>query len=325
MKKFFIYTLLVAFIATISFTGCKETETGGEEAVAFETLTTYLSQNSMDLPDVLTSWIVSRPADLAGVPAFIGTYDIFDLRSAADYGAGHIEGAINVTLGNLLTSAQSTSKPILCVCYTGQTAGHACVALRLSDYSDAVVLKWGMSGWKADLSSKWTDNSGPVNGVVGVEHANWSTTGTKSVSSFGSPSISTSATNGASILAERVDAMLAGGFKGTGSATVLDNPSNYLINNYWAQTDVDHYGHINGAYRVNPLTIAGGEINNLDPSKQICTYCWTGQTSSMITAYLNVLGFNATSLKYGANSMIYSELESHKFVVPSVDYPIVTN
>jgi 3-mercaptopyruvate sulfurtransferase SseA len=32
-----------------------------------------------------------------------------------------------------------------------------------------------------------------------------------------------------------------------------------------------------------------GEINNLDPSKTVVTYCWTGQTSSMITAYLNVL------------------------------------
>jgi len=43
----------------------------------------------------------------------------------------------------------------------------------------------------------------------------------------------------------------------------------------------------------------------------------------MVTAYLNVLGYNATSLKFGANSMIYSELESHKFVAPTVDYPVV--
>jgi hypothetical protein len=45
----------------------------------------------------------------------------------------------------------------------------------------------------------------------------------------------------------------------------------------------------------------------------------------MVTAYLNVLGFNATSLKFGANSMIYSELESHKFVVPATDLPTVTD
>lgn len=324
MKKYFIYTILFALVASISFTGCKETETsGGEEAVAYETLTTYLTQNSMDLPDVLTSWIVGRPASIDDVPSFIGTYDIFDLRSAADFAAGHIDGAINVTFGNLLESAQATTKPILCVCYTGQSASHACVALRLSGYSDAVVLMWGMSGWTSTLSGPWLGNSGDDNGVAGVGHANWTTDATTATSTFDSPVISTTATDGASILAERVDAMLSGGFKGVPSATVLDNPESYFINNFWGQTDVDHYGHIAGAHRVQPLSIANGEIGKLDPSQQICTYCWTGQTSSMVTAYLNVLGYNATSLKFGANSMIYSELESHKFVAPTVDYPVV--
>ncbi len=323
MKKYFIYTILIAFIVSISFTGCKytEVECNCSEVPAYETLTAYMVQNSMDLPDVLASWIVARPAE-ADLSTFLSTYDVFDMRSGDDYGKGHIEGAVNVTLGNLLSNAQSTSKPILCVCYTGQTASHACVALRLSGFSSAVVLKWGMSGWQAGLSGSWLANSGD-NGNIGVGHANWSTTGVESPSAKAAPILSTSATDGATILAERVDAMLAGGFKGTPATTILDNPVVYQINNYWAQTDVDHYGHIAGAFRISPLSIAGGEIDNLDPSAQVCTYCWTGQTSSMITAYLNVLGFNATSLKFGANSTIYSELESHQFVAPSTDLPII--
>ncbi len=325
MKKYLIYSILFAFVATISFTGCKYDDTcdcTDSGSVAYETMTTYMVQNGMDLPDVLSGWIVARPAE-GDLATFLGTYDIFDLRSAADYSNSHIEGAINVTLGNLLEKAATTTKPILCVCYTGQSASHACVGLRLSDYSSAVVLKWGMSGWHASLSGPWLGNSGDDNGVIGVGHANWSTDATETVVTFDSPSFSSASDDGATILADRVDVMLAGGFKGTPAADVLGTPSNFQINNYWAQADVDHYGHIAEAYRINPLSIDGGQMDNLDPSKKVCTYCWTGQTSSMVTAYLNVLGFNATSLKFGANSMIYSELESHKFVAPSTDLPIV--
>ena len=51
----------------------------------------------------------------------------------------------------------------------------------------------------------------------------------------------------------------------------------------------------------------------------------TGQTSSMITAYLNVVGYDAVSLKFGSNNMIYPTLESHKFATPTVDLPLVTS
>ena len=65
-------------------------------------------------------------------------------------------------------------------------------------------------------------------------------------------------------------------------------------------------------------------MKNYDPEKTAVTYCWTGQTSSMVTAYLNVIGYNAVSLKFGANSMIYDNLESHQFVTPTVSLPVVT-
>ena len=117
--------------------------------------------------------------------------------------------------------------------------------------------------------------------------------------------------------------MLTTGFKGVTNEAVLNSPTNYHINNYWASSDVEHYGNISSAYRIQPLSIAGGQMANLDPSKEVVTYCWTGQTSSMITAYLTVLGYNTASLKFGANGMIYEDLESHKYSTPAVDLPIV--
>ncbi len=120
--------------------------------------------------------------------------------------------------------------------------------------------------------------------------------------------------------------MLANGFKGETAANVLTNPGNYFINNYWTTTDVQTYGHISGAYRVNPLTIENNEIKNLNPAKTIITYCWTGQTSSMVTAYLNILGYNALSLKFGANGLINDDLLLNKWVISeSKDFPLVTS
>ncbi len=318
MKKLLVLTITALFIST----SCKKVENDPVPGTTpYKTMTTYMVDNNMDLPNILDSWIIGAPP-LADVQTFINTYYIIDLRSAQDYATSHIEGAVNSTLANVLTTAAGATKPILVVCYTGQTAGHAVVALRLSGYSDAKVLKWGMSGWRSDMAGPWLGNSGPTNGVTAIGHQNWVTTATEPVSTFGDPDISGSGT-AATMLAERVQIMLNNGFKGVTNTDVLDMPSNYFINNYWAQTDVDHYGHIAGAYRINPLTLSVGEMKNLDPNEQIVTYCWTGQTSSMITAYLNVIGYNAVSLKFGANGMIYSDLQSHKYTTPTVDLPVV--
>jgi len=318
MKKLFVLAIATLVLGT----SCKKvTDDPNPTNSPYKTMTTYMVDNNMDLPDILTDWIVAPPA-LADVQTFVNTYDIIDIRSAQDYAAGHIEGAINSPLSNVLVAAASTSKPILVVCYTGQSAAHAVVALKLSGYT-AKVLMWGMSGWNSNFSSSWESNSGPVNGVTAIGNTNWVTTPTEPLTqTFGDPTITGSGT-AATMLATRVQAMLDNGFKGVANVDVLADPSNYFVNCYWDQADIDTYGHIAGAYRIKPISLTVGEIKNIDPSKKVVTYCWTGQTSSMITAYLNVIGYDAVSLKFGANGMIYSDLQSHKFVTPTVDLPIV--
>lgn len=326
MKKLLKYLLILILLPALFLSSCKEDDdvvVGGDNS--FATLSAYLVDNDMDLPDVLTGWIVGAPA-VDDLDAFLAAYDIIDIRSETDYNTlGHIEGAMNSSLGNILEDAQNTTKPILVACYTGQTASHAVVALRLSGYPDAKVLKWGMSGWNSALSGSWLGNSGDTNGAKAIGSSSWTTDPVAASQVFNYPSLTATAATGAGILEERVQSMIAGGFKGVSATDVLTSPANYFITNFWAQADVDHYGHIVGAYRVNPLSLENEEMANLDPNATIVTYCWTGQTSSMITAYLNVLGYDALSLKFGANSMIYPILESHQFVTPAADLPLVTN
>ncbi len=338
MKKISVLSLLIITSLMISFTSCKkegctdplannydEKAKKDDGTCTFDVvpidvyveLTDYLKANSLDLDDVLTSWIISA-ADVN--TAVVSTYYIIDLRTSADFDEAHIPGAVNATLANIVTQAGSAGgKPILIVCYTGQGAAHGLVALRLSGYSSSQVLKWGMSGWHSNaFFDKWTAN------CAQTTSSNWVAAPGNITSdvSFSEPTFTSTNTTGADILAERVTTMLDGGFLGVDASDVITTPSNYFINNYWEAATVVTYGNVSGAYRINPLTLELDNFINLDPSKTIVTYCWTGQTSSVVTAYLTVLGFTSKSLKFGSNSMIYDNLTSHKWAAPTTDYTV---
>lgn len=319
MEKFskFLFAFLMVF-AVVSVSCNRNNDDDDDDVTVdnkFGTLKTYLVDNSMDLPDVLDAWITTAANVHTTNTDSVTTNDfyIIDIRSATDFAAGHIDGAVNSTLANIVTeAANAAGQTIIVACYSGQTASHAVIALRLSGFPTAKVMKWGMSGWTdAAGYDRWTSSCASI----GVGNSNWTAApGSPTANyNFGDPVLESTNTAGADILSERVTAMLSGGFKGVASADVLADPSAYFINNYWALTDLEHYGHISGAYRILPLTLAGNEYQNLNPDATVVTYCWTGQTSSMITAYLNVIGYTAKSLKNGANSMIHSELTSHKW------------
>ena len=299
-----------------------ETTGGGDSE--FSILTTYLEENDMDLPDLLSGWTITAQTIF---DAGMENYFIMDIRASDDYAAGHIEGAHNCTLAEVVDyeAANNTGDdPVVVVCYTGQSAGHAVMALRLSGVSDAAVLLFGMSSWHSDFD-RWSANTGDT----WLDYpSGWSTDAPPALPNFQTfPTLATGAATGSAILEARVDAMLAGGFKGVGGTDVLASPSSYHVINYWAETDWNTYGHISGAYQVTPGTLGVSTLSYLDPSETNVIYCWTGQTASMVTAWLTVVGYDAADLRFGVNSMIYSELASHKWdssTVPDFEYVVET-
>jgi len=314
-------------ISLFVISSCKKDDDPAPEPPAdksFETLKTYLIANDMDLPKILDGWITTATVvhDAMTDNDPNNDFYIIDIRSAGDFASGHIEKSHNAALVDVLdTAANSGTMPIIVVCYTGQTASHAVVALRLSGYANAKVMKWGMSGWNGNNDS-WTPNVASI----GVGNANWEAAPGKLATNinYGDPVLGAGDADGKTILEAQVQKLLAGGFQGIASSEVLANPGDYYINNYWALTDVEHYGHIKGAFRILPLSLKDGEYQNYNPSATVVTYCWTGQTSSMVTAYMNVIGYKAKSLKFGANSMIHGELQSHKWDASlAKSYPLV--
>lgn len=296
--KNFRSLLLVMLAIALSFSSCKNDE---EVTDSYVILKDYLLEIDMDLDHVIKNANDQKFVMGAPVDGDVSAKYVMDIRSADDFSNGHIAGAMNVAFADVLTEAANADKPILVVCATGQTACYATSLLRLAGYEDAQSLKWGMSGWNAAYD-KWTPNIG--NEASG--HANWSDATAPSNTDKGLPTLSTTASEGAAILAERVADVFAEGFKAVNGTDVLNNPGDYYINNYFSEADYAGFGHINGAYRVQPLLLEDGSIETLDPSEMVVTYCYTGQTSAVITAYLRVLGYDAYSLKFGMNGMYNS-------------------
>jgi len=311
MKKLSLFLIGLLLIPAL-FTSCDRGDDPADNNVvatpAFTLMKEYMVQNNRDINNILTNtdnqkFVVGAPAADA-LQTFLDTYYIMDIRSNTDFLTAHIEGANNVAFSDILTTAATTTKPILVVCYTGQTACYATALLRLYGYPSTRSLKWGMSGWNASTAGPWNSKIGSN---LADGHTNWTYQGAPASLVFDEPTISTTLTDGEAILKQRVEAVVAAGFSAAtaSGSDVLNNPSQYFINNYFSEGDYTGFGHINGAYRILPLTLGDDSYLGLDPAAnaKVITYCYTGQTSAVLTACLRVLGYDAYTMTFGMNGI----------------------
>lgn len=311
MKKLSIFFIGLLLTPALLFTSCDKGDDPTEGEVvstpAFELMSDYMVENNLDISNILSSpdgkkFVVGAPA-AADLDGFLSTYYIMDIRSSSAYAGGHIEGAHNVAFADILTEAPKATKPILVVCYSGQTACYATALLRLYGYPNTQALKWGMSGWNPATAGSWNGNTGDI----AENSPNWSYAAAPANIIYDDPVISTTLTDGEAILKQRVEAVVAEGFQTISGGEVLASPGAYFINNYFSEQDYQAFGHISSAYRINPLNLADNTYKALDPeANTIVTYCYTGQTSAVITATLNVLGYDAKSLLFGMNGLYHS-------------------
>jgi rhodanese-related sulfurtransferase len=303
-RLFYIPVLL-----TLLFIGsCSEDEQPINEALVLveylESADSPLGKDyvNSDLPSIITA------DEVKGLNA-TGDIYIIDIRSAADFAKGFIKNAVNVAEGQVLAHVEDTDlsdyQKIAVVCYSGQTAGWATCILRLAGYDNAFSMKWGMNAWNSDISSSWDDNIG--NGYA----THFTTEATEKGPAGSLPALSTGKTTGEEIFKARAAAVMAEGFTAAkvSAKAVTDNKDDYYIVNYWNTDDYNDPGHIEGAVQYTPgesMALAE-DLKTLPTDKPIAVYCYTGQTSAFLTAYLRLLGYNAKSILYGTNGMIYDQ------------------
>ncbi len=321
MKKLKASFLTIILVATFVFTGCKDE---GPTFDAQKALTDYLVAQNLDINTIISGFVIMPPAD----GNLSGRY-IIDVRDPADFAQGRIQGAKNVAWNNVLAEAAIADKPILVVCYSGNQATYLVGLLRLRGYLTAQALKWGMSSWHTTFANHprgWNS----LTGNISAGHANWSTAAAPTNLTYPSPTFTSNSTDPATILNNRVAAVLAEGFKSVTPEAVLANPSNYFINNYFPENHFLGFGHIAGSFRIRPMLVGDNTVKFNNPAKSVVTYCYTGQTSGAVSAFLRVIGYNAHSMVFGMNKLNHSSSTwtenrwGHGTEVPR-NLPFVTN
>ncbi len=311
--KFLLYAL---FFMAFAVTSCdNEDEVPPvEEINESEVLVNYLESTgsplgkdfvATDLPTIMAASELKTLNET-------GKVYIMDIRSATDFAAGHIKNAKNVAVADVLTHIKGVTltnyDKVAVVCYTGQTAGFAASILRIMGYSKVFSLKWGMCSWHNDFAGKW--NTAIANGNAYASQ--FVTTDTPKGVKGSLPVLSTSKTTGQEILEARATAVLTEGFTPASvtSATVFGSISNYYVLNYWPAAQYTNPGHIPGAMQYTPKESLkyAVDLTTLPTNKAVALYCYTGQTSAFLTAYLRLLGYDAKSVLYGTNGMIYDKM-----------------
>lgn len=308
--------ILGILLSMLFVTACNkdEDENVDPQVSESETLVKFLeSTDSPYMKDYVNTDMPSiMPASEVKTLSATGDVYIIDIRSADDFAAGHIEGAHNVTVANLLGHVEGINTDdyakVSIVCYTGQTAGYVTTLLRIMGYDNVYSMKWGMSSWHEDFAGKWNSN-------IGNTYTTQFTSDATAKNAEGDlPVLSTGHDNGMDILEARVDAVFAEGFgpAKVSSQAIFDNLDNYYIVNYWPAGQYENPGHIPGAVQYTPKESISftADLKTLPTDKPIAVYCYTGQTSAFLAAYLRVLGYDAKSILFGTNGMIYDNMVS---------------
>jgi rhodanese-related sulfurtransferase len=78
---------------------------------------------------------------------------VIDVRSTADFAAGHIVNAVNIPMNGfknqLAVVSKYKGKPIIVNCKSGATSSAACQILRKEGFPEVYNLKGGLMAWQA--------------------------------------------------------------------------------------------------------------------------------------------------------------------------------
>ena len=311
MKNTKLYWLSILF-AFLFFTACNKDDdpTPTPQVNESEVLAKFLESTASplqkdyfntDMPSIMAASEVKTLNET-------GQVYIIDIRSLDDFNnLGHIANAHQVDFANILTHVQGINMDdytkVAIVCYTGQTASYAASLLRIMGYDKVFSMKWGMCSWNEDFAGSW--NNAIANGNAYATQ--FTSDATEKGAKGDMPTLSTGETTGMKILESRMNSVIADGFAKITNATVFGNLSNYYILNYWPAAHYENPGHIPGAMQYTPKESIRTDLDlkTLPTDKTIVVYCYTGQTSAYLTAYLRLLGYDAQSLLFGTNGMIY--------------------
>ena len=220
---------------------------------------------------------------------------IVSCRSAADYANGHIPGAVHFDSFAKLPSLPK-DEDIVTYCYTGQSASAAAAVLGTMGY-DVQNLLHGMSSWSTDPGvyvSRFDAASHQSDYTVETD-ANTATGGNEY------PEIENTTSTDEDAIVEAAAKTVTAKYITAGDLYALLNDGDPDTDPFIVSLrSADDYaaGHVPGAVNIGLSSLADS-LDKLPADETIVLYCYTGHTAGQATAVLNMLGYDAKSLKFG--------------------------
>ena len=216
----------------------------------------------------------------------------------------------------------------------------------LDGYKNVYAMKFGMAAWNSDFSSDWLnalDNSSPLY-LSGADYPK------AELSPLPSLTFSNNDVSVKSKLEERIKVLLSEGFEEKIQTNFLTpvtsfrnlvlsrDSTNYIVCLGDRSFYVSYFGmtHFVGAVNYNfakPFTELESTkyLQTIPSNKEIDLYSYSGHISAFITAYLRILGYNAKSILFGGNNLVYTAMLStpglpqYVFQISDINnYPYVT-
>ena len=274
--------------------------------------------NSIKMPALISAEDVNQLLD--------SNILIIDLRGAKAFSNGHIKGAFTLKYKELLdyfkVSGTPDYKKVVLVCYTGQSASYAASTLQMLGYNNVYAMNLGMCAWNSKFSKKRVKNS--TDRLISKLETKSNPKNNKGVL----VEFKCKSKSGTEILKERVKLILKEGFK-EGAVTIDDiisDPGDYYIINIW-NDEKYNIGHLKTAVQYNPETSLTFKTNllTLPKDKTVVIYGSDGQHSAYIVSYLRVLGYNAKTLKYGANGFMNKLMLENEKLGNGFDEKLINN
>lgn len=307
MKKYSNWLALVLILAmAMSFTGCASepqvqetsmevaTEAPAEEAPAEAA---EEPAKAVSLEEEVKAYFANMPGHIYKIKQteFIDMVKagedmtVLDIRSAADYAKGHVEGAINAPWGGTaisdVLSKLPADKPLYVYCYSGQTAGQAVHTLNVAGFDARSVnlgFNFGISkvdGYEAVITTEATEVTEDITEIA--------------------PEIQEAIHNYYAGLADAKETKFKN-YKVSEDnlKAMMDAGEDFHLLSIRSAKDFAQ-SHIEGA--ANLPWGAGMELgfDALPKDKPVVVYCYSGQTAGQTVAGLRLLGVDAVSLNGG--------------------------
>lgn len=271
----------------------------------------------------------------------LNNWMIVDIRSPQAYEAGHINGAYNVPKDKVIDFLKNKHKAsayekVVFVCYSGQMASYVTSITRFSGFDNTYVMLFGMAGWNSEFSDVMKKGYGTRYTDMLVKASDKSETipenqeevvGHKTLDLSKLPKLPSKLPT--LLMNERAQVLLSQGRKSfllKADEFFPDykaNPNKYYPIFYLNKAKY-YLAHIKGAelFQSRKDLSLDAKLTQIPTDKTVVVYCKTGHTGGNATAYLDMLGYKAKNLMFGANGFMFDLWKKQEW---STDISNLTN